>query len=377
MIFFFWITLCILVYTWGGYAFVLFIATLLKTESLNSQENYTPSVTILLTVHNEEELIEQRIQNIFDTNFSLKQLKILVVSDGSTDRTEDKVGSLMIQHTEIELFSHSGGGKSCAQNAAIPFASGELIILTDADTMFQSDTIHNLVRHFADKQVGCVTGRVILRKEDNSISESHGFYWKYELLIRRLESRLGTLHTASGPIMAFRKSLFRPFNAIYGDDCIIPLNILSQGFIVMHDDQAVAFDTFPSSVKGEFNARVRMTLRNLTCTLSNYSLLLPHRHPLIAFSIISHKILRWLTPYFMISLFSINLFIISVHPIYKGLFYFQLGFYGLGVVGFISERNQMRIPIASQIFSFTLANAGFFLGVLKAMFGYQIKKYRN
>ncbi len=217
----------------------------------------------------------------------------------------------------------------------------------------------------------------MIKNEYNSISEGHEFYWKYETLLRRLESKVGTLHTATGSIMAFRKNLFRPFEDKYGDDCVIPLDIISQGYKVVHDDKAIAYDTFPSTIERELKTRIRMTLRNITGTFSKFHLLNPFRFSLIFVSILSHKIFRWLTPYFMIVLFISNYLLLKESFFYKIILYCQLIFYFSGVIGFVAERNSYRIPIASQSFSFLLANIGFFFGVLKALFGQKIVAYRN
>lgn len=366
----------ILLYTWCGYLFLLLILARLRPKELKKKDVY-PYVTVLLTVHNEEHVIERRIKNLLEIDYPENLLEILIASDGSTDKTNDIVDSMGKEVKRIRLFKTEGGGKASTQNKAIPMAKGEIIVLTDAEASFNKDTIKNIVRNFANDKVGCVSGRLMLRNEDNSISESQGFYWKYETLLRRLESQIGTLHTASGQIMAFRKSLFMPFESKYGDDCIIPLDIIAQGYEVIHDDNAIADDIFPSTVKGELKARIRMTLKNITCTLSKYQLLNPFRFPLISISILSHKIFRWLTPYFMIALFISNYFLLKESSFYKFTFYCQLIFYLLGLVGYLAERNNFRMPIASQAFSFLLANIGFFFGVLKALLGKSMTSYKN
>lgn len=372
----YWFMFLILLYTWGGYPFSLLILARLKQKNLKVKSIH-PYVTVLLTVHNEEQLIEKRIKNLLEVDYPENLLEILVASDGSTDKTNDILDSMSSEGNRIRLFKTEGGGKASTQNKAIPMAKGEIIVLTDAEALFNKDSIRNLTKNFADDKVGCVSGRLMLRNEDNSISESQGFYWKYETLLRRLESQIGTLHTASGQIMAFRKSLFMPFESKYGDDCIIPLDIVAQGHEVIHDDNAIAYDIFPSTVEGELKARIRMTLKNITCTLSRYQLLNPFRFSLITVSILSHKIFRWLTPYFMIALFISNYFLLKESSFYKFTFYCQLVFCLLGLVGYLAERNKFRIPIVSQAFSFLLANIGFFLGVLKALLGKRMTSYEN
>jgi cellulose synthase/poly-beta-1,6-N-acetylglucosamine synthase-like glycosyltransferase len=373
---FYWLTLLLLLHTWGGYLIFLMVLSRLKPGKFVKKDIY-PRVTVLLTVHNEERLIKARITNLLDADYPAHLLEILVASDGSTDRTDDIVELLRKEDGRIKLFKTNGGGKSATQNKAIPFAEGEIIVLTDAEAAFERDTITTLVNNFADGAVGCVSGRVILKRKDESIASSQGIYWKYETLLRRLESRCGLLLNASGQIMAFRTNLFRPFECRYGDDCMIPLDMVLQGYKVVHEDRAVAYDTFPSTIKAELKARQRMTLRNITGRMSKYKLLNPCRFPLASFSILSHKLLRWLTPYFMISLLFFNLCLAKGGHFYVFTLCCQIMFYFLGVIGFIAAKHNHRLPIASPAFSFILANIGFFLGILYAVLGQKITAYKN
>lgn len=372
----YWLLLFILFYVWIGYFLLLSILSRLKPYKLIKKDFY-PYVSILLTVHNEEQVIEKRIKNLIEVDYPEHLLEFVVASDGSIDKTNSIVLAMTEKDNRIKLFKTEGGGKSYTQNKCIIHTKGDVIVLTDAKTIFNKYSIKNLTRNFADKNVGCISGRIELLTDNNSVSESQGFYWKYEMILRNLESKIGILHTASGQIMAFRKSLFIPFEDKYGDDSMIPLDIVAQGYKVVHDDDAIAYETFPSTLAGELKARIRMTLRNITGTLSKYCLLNPFRFPLISISILSHKILRWLTPYFMIILFMTNIFLLEIAFFYKIAFYCQVIFYFFGFVGFVGEKKNCRIPVISQIFSFILANVGFFLGVLKAIIGQSIKSYRN
>lgn len=376
MLLLFWLSLLTLIMIWGGYC--LFLIALNRFISLDFlKKEYYPTMTIVLTVHNEEDVIVERLNNLLSLNYPQDLLEVLVASDGSTDKTDALVESISQDEPRVKLLQTAGGGKSLTQNKAIPEARGEIILLTDADTNFDRNIISNLVRNFADPRVGCVSGKLILMNKHGGIAASQGFYWQYETLLRNLESKLGCLHTASGIALAFRKALFRPFENRYGDDCIIPLDILIQGYKVVHEDQAISYDSFPDSAAGELKARIRMTLRNITGTLSRYPLLNPLKFPLISFSIFCHKICRWLTPYFLIILFFSNLVLLPQGYFYRFTFYCQVVFYFLGLIGLVAERQRRSIPLASPIFSFLLANLGFFLGVFKAIVGKMETSYEN
>jgi len=369
-------SLFVLIYTWVGYFLLLNRLVRLRTAKCKQAEDY-PSVTLLLTVYNEESLIEARLNNLLLQEYPSDLLDILVASDGSTDRTNAIIEGYAKKNNRIRLYKGCGEGKSATQNSAIPFAKGEIIVLTDADTVFEKDTIKQIVKPFADKDVGCASGRLVLGQGVGAVAESQGMYWKFEMALRKMESQIGALHTATGGIMAFRKNLFRPFDPKYGDDCIIPLDIIIQGYVVVHADSAVAYDSFPSSLEGELKARTRMTLRNITCTLSKYHLLNPFKYRFVSLAIFSHKLLRWATPFFMIVVLGMNILLINENLIFLFTTIAQLLFYILGVIGLICELCKMRIPVCSQIFSFLLANIGFLLGVLSAIFGEHVTSYKN
>jgi cellulose synthase/poly-beta-1,6-N-acetylglucosamine synthase-like glycosyltransferase len=334
-------------------------------------------VTAVLTVRNEERVVEARLRNLFDTSFPHDRIDVVVASDGSQDATDAIVRRMSDADDRITLLALEGRGKSASQQHAISAARGDVIVLTDAEASFQADTITNLVRPFADAGVGCSTGRVVLMDRDSGIAASQGLYWRYEMWLRSLESATGLMHTASGQVMAFRKSRFRPFEPEYGDDCVIPLDMLRGGLRAVHVDDAVAFDAFPSSAAGELRARARMTLRNVACTVDRLRTRELLRQPMVWLAIVSHKLLRWLTPFFLILLLASNCLLLRAGWEVDLLLAFQGAFYGLGALGYVAHRRGRTVPIASQVFSFLLANLGFLLGVLGAAHGQQITVYRN
>ncbi len=374
-----WFSLVIFVlaYTWAGYLILILIASLFSPSRVLSFKTQ-PFLTVLVTVKNEESVIQNRILNIFNSDYPAHLLEILVASDGSTDRTNDIVEDMRKLDNRIRLLKTSGGGKSQTQNQAIPQASGEIVVLTDAETVFIPNTLPSLTKPFNDPKVGCVSGSLVLQSTNakTGISESQGLYWKFEMLLRKTESKIGLFHTATGCIMAFRANLFRPFEPTYGDDCIIPLDILEQGYRVVHQENAMAYDAFPATIQGELRARIRMTLRNITCTLSKYELLKIWKNPMFFFAITSHKLLRWLTPFFLILAFFLNVFLINENKIYLFTFLLQISFYLLGLAGLLAEKMNFRIPLASSVFGFLLANTGFFFGVLKAITRQKIRNYK-
>lgn len=370
----FWSMFFCLIHTWALYPMILALACPRK-KKVNPYVPFLPPVTVLLTVHNEEKVIQGRLQNLASQNYPEDLIEILVASDGSTDRTDEIVRSWTRRSPLVKLLPLSNRGKSAAQNKAIPQAQGEIVILTDAGTLFDENTITNLVRHFADNNVGCVSGRLFLGGSRSSLSKSQGLYWRFEMLLRRLESASGLLHTASGCVMAVRKSIFRQFENRFGDDCVIPLDVVLQGHTVLHDDETMAYDEFSATAGRAFRDRVRMTLRNVTGTVNRLTKLNPLRQPFAYLAILSHKIMRWLTPYFLLGLLGANLCIVNKGYVYATALLLQITFYATGLLGFWFNKRNLDVPIAGQVFSFLLANTGFFVGILKAVAGQQISKY--
>jgi hypothetical protein len=176
--------------------------------------------------------------------------------------------------------------------------------------------------------------------------------------------------------MAARKALLKPMEPITGEDCIIPLDIVLQGFEFKHCPKALAYDIMDSEAEDEFRARVRMTLRNWRGTLSRRALLNPLRHPGYAFSLFSHKILRWLSPIFII-VGTASLVLLARNAFYVSLLGLALCAFALAFVGWIAHRGGQRMPLASALFSFMLANLGFLVGFVKMFRGDQIVAYRS
>jgi len=367
--------LVILAYCWVGYPVVLLIlGSFINRRFIKA--DITPSVSIILTVYNEENIIMSRISNLMELDYPKDLLEIIVASDGSDDRTNEMVRNYKEDH--IRLFvQDTNKGKSLTQNAAVRLASGEIVIFTDADAVFQPDFVKKVVRNFADTEVGCATGELTyLQEGENITTESLGFFWRYELLLRRLESRVGALFTVSGACMAVRKDLFKDIDPEYGDDCIVPLDTVLSGYNVVVGPDAKALVRNVSSPQAEFHARIRMTLRNWNGTLSRAELINPCRYPLYSFTIISHKFCRWLTPYFLLILCCSNIFILN-NMFFSTLFGLQVIFYTLALLGFFLGDTARKYKLLSWPYAFCLSNFGILLGVWQALAKRGIVRYKN
>lgn len=335
-----------------------------------------PHITVLLTVYNEAELIQERIFNILDCEYPWDRMQLLIASDGSDDGTQEIVRS--ISDSRIELVDMTVRvGKSAAQNAALQHAVGDVVIFTDAGTRFSREFLRQIVKPFSCQDVGAVDGHLLfVSSGTGQIDSSQGYYWRYELMIRSLESRLGMLAVSSGACLAVRRALLRPLPPAIGEDCVVPLDVVVQGYRVVHQNGAVAHDCMESDTSREFKTRVRMTLRNWQGTLLYPALLNPFVRARYSIALWSHKLLRWLSPIPLITVVGSGIYLgvtgSSISVMANAVNLFLLGG---GLVGWWGERTGRRLPVAGNIFAFWLANAGFFVGTFRALIGSRVVAY--
>lgn len=374
------ISLAMLVYIYGGYFLILkllaYSCPALNSSIAQLNENELPLITVLVTVFNEASVIEARVKNILACCYPKEKIEVIVASDGSTDGTDEIVKKWHDKRVRLFRPNHRTG-KTDTQNQAVKIAHGEIIVFTDADTRFDENFLLAIAQPFADARVGGVDGHLLFTNDPGSpISQSQNGYWRQELAIRGYESRLGILAVASGACLAIRRCLFRPMTATVGEDCLIPLDIVDQGFMMVHVNNALAYDRMPSDANNEFRTRIRMTLRNWQGTWMYPNLLNIMKYPGVAFALWSHKILRWLSPFFLIGWILFGLININSSFPTALLGWFALAFVFLAVIGFISIQWHHKIPIFGSVYSFCLANAGFLIGVLKAVLGKRITSYK-
>jgi cellulose synthase/poly-beta-1,6-N-acetylglucosamine synthase-like glycosyltransferase len=374
----FLIAILILAYTWVGYAAVLWVLRRLFWRAVvRDGAAPKPFVSIILPAHNEEERIAAKLQNCLDLEYPPDRLEILVASDGSTDGTEEIVEKFAARDARIRLLRGAGRlGKSGVQNLAAQEAKGEILFFTDAEAFARPNVLALLVSNFADSEVGLVTATLYLGKPSNAIAKGQGLYWRYELFLRQAESDLGTLATSSGAALAVRRELFVPLEPCYGDDCVLPLDVRLQGYRVIQEPRSIVFDTFPHTIDGELGARVRMVARNWSGTLSRPAVLNPLRFPGTAWGLVSHKFLRWLTP-FVLAVLLVASTISCWHGRYVWFWLLQAAFYGFALVGWLRIRSGRQARVLALPFAFCLANVGFLLGMIRVFRAQKVAAYTN
>lgn len=291
----FWILVGIILYAYIGYGLILsLIAYFLNRKHKDSPENnYQPVVTLLVAAYNESHLIEQKVKNGFTQTYPSSKVKQLWITDGSSDGSEK-----MLEYFEGVKVLHSPKrqGKTAAINRAMPYVNTPITILTDANTMLSENAIESMVKQFSDTTVGCVAGekRIEINSKDNAVTSGEGIYWKYESLIKSLESKVNSTLSAAGELYAIRTKLFKPVPSnIILDDFVISTRIAKAGYKVKYCPQAYAVETASASIHEEKKRKVRIAagafqIMSLCPWLFNML-----AHPMLSFQFISHKVLRW------------------------------------------------------------------------------------
>lgn len=371
------ISILALAYTWILYPGLLWVARRLYVRTLHLESRTVETTfSIILPVHNEEKRIASKLQDCLNLEHQRGCLEVIVACDGCTDATEEIARQFAISDQRIRILRvNERSGKSGVQNVALREARGEIALLTDVNTIMPRETLRLIGENFTDPEVGAVTVAVYFGSPDNPVSEGQSLYWRFELFLRSTESDLGILATGSGQALALRRELFRPLPPFYGDDCIIPLDVRLQGYRVIHEERVYVFDAMPNTIEGELRTRARMTTRNWTGTLSRPRIFNPLRYPFTALAIVSHKLLRWLTPFYLMLCFIASSGL-ALHGKATYFWLAQVLFYLFAIIGWRRTEKKLPVGIFGYAFSFCLANVGFLLGMMKVIGKQRIIAYQ-
>jgi cellulose synthase/poly-beta-1,6-N-acetylglucosamine synthase-like glycosyltransferase len=295
-----WGALCVFLYGYFGYPLLLAVLARLRRGRPLALRDIQPRVTMVVTAWNEDQVIAEKIENTLALDYPPDKLDLIVVSDGSTDLTDEIVTSYAQRPTpgaaegtgRVRLLHTAGRqGKSAALNLGVPEATGEIVVLTDANAVFQKDAIARLVRPFGDSRVGAVSGQLHYHQE-TALGEGEGAYWRYEQAVKRSESALRSLLGANGSIYAIRKRLFRPVHPRDVNDFRIPYDVLLQGYWVVLEPEAVSFEHTAGNLWAEYRRKVRIMARAIPMMLALIWPTLARRRLLALWQLLSHKLLR-------------------------------------------------------------------------------------
>ncbi|HID55437.1 TPA: glycosyltransferase family 2 protein [Candidatus Poribacteria bacterium] len=374
----FWASIFFLIYTYFGYPLILFVLSLFKTLPPKKSYDQHPFVSVIISAYNEEKVIGAKLKNLLDQEYPKERLEVIVVSDGSTDKTDAIVRRFADLGVKL-IKLPDRGGKPRALNVGVSHAEGEIILFSDSRQLYARDALKEIVANFGDESVGAVSGELHLVKSSDGLSEeldeameSIGLYWRYEKLLRKLESRIDSSMGATGAIYAIRRDLFHPIpEDTILDDVLIPMRVVLQGYRVIFEPKAKAFDLITPDPKREFARRVRTLAGNFQLFLRFKELYSPFRNRIL-FQMISHKIFRLFIPFALISAFILNALLINSVSLYKITFTVQLFSYLSAFSGRFTSRGSSKFwGILSVPRVFLMLNAAVMVGLYRYMMGKQ------
>jgi cellulose synthase/poly-beta-1,6-N-acetylglucosamine synthase-like glycosyltransferase len=367
---FFWTLLAIPVYVYVGYPLLLLFLRALTARRSTSPGAAAgePTITLVISAFNEEEVIAEKLSNSFQVSYPREKLQILVVSDASDDRTDEIVASFRTQGVEL-LRMGSRSGKTLGLNEAVQAARGDIVVFSDANAMYAPDALRLLARGFDDAAVGAVVGESTYLPAVVESERNEGLYWRYETAIKQLESDVSSVVGGDGAIYAIRRSLYVPMAADALSDFLNPLQIVMAGHRCSYESSARSYERAADNFDKEFRRKVRIVNRAWRATMKAASLLNPLRHGLFAIQLISHKLLRWLVPFFMIGSFALNAVLAPRGGTYLLLFCLQVAFYLLALAGYAMRRRAALPSVFSVPYYFCLANLASLCGIIDAYRG--------
>ncbi|HEV2763387.1 MAG TPA: glycosyltransferase family 2 protein, partial [Pyrinomonadaceae bacterium] len=341
----------------------------LRGRGVARREGFEPTVSVVITAYNEERDLAAKLENTLALDYPKDKLEIIVASDCSSDRTDDIARSFAPRgvrlHRQAERL-----GKTAAQNAAVELARGEVILFSDATTLYRPDVLRAMLPNFADASVGCVAGRLVyVDPGDSSVGSGAKSYWGYETFLKRHESRVSSLIGVSGCLYAVRRAAYVPLYNEACSDFIIATKMVEQGLRAVYEPRAVCTEETNRRADKELRMRVRVITQTLSDLWRHRPMLNPLRAGFYAVELISHKVFRYLVPLFLAAVFAASAALAPRSPFYLLAFAAQVCFYALAVAGLVLERRGVRHRLLALPQYFVLANVASVVAFYKFLSG--------
>jgi cellulose synthase/poly-beta-1,6-N-acetylglucosamine synthase-like glycosyltransferase len=355
-------------YVYIGYPFLIFIFSRLFSHPVR-RAGYTPRVSMIIAAHNEENDIEGKLENALSLDYPHHKLEIIVASDCSTDQTDEIVRSFsdrgVILHRHNERH-----GKTRAQGRAVSVSTGEILVFSDATTMYELDALRQIVRSFSDPTVGCVAGQLVyVDGKSSAVGKGCRSYWGYEKFLKYCESQLGSLIGVSGCLYAVRRSCHARLASDMIDDFAIATEIHQQGLRTVYEPEAIAKEDTNHRSNDEFRMRVRVIEQTMSAINRYREILNPFKHGMFAFQMISHKIMRYTVPVWLLIVFISSWFAQGASDFYLYAFIAQSIGYLAAFIGGIGERAKIKLGPFAIPYYFVLVNVAVVFAYVKFMRG--------
>ena len=364
----FWLSAAALGYTYVGYPMLIAAISALRPKRVR-REKFEPSVTVIITAYNEERALAAKLENTLALDYPRELIEIIVASDCSTDRTDEIARSFaarsVLLHRQVQR-----RGKTAAQNAAVDKARGEIILFSDATSLYHTDVLRKIMPSFADSSVGCVGGRLVyVDPSESRVGRGAKSYWNYESFLKKHESRACSLIGVSGCLYAVRRSAYVPLYDEACSDFIIATKMFEQGLRTIYEPEAVCSEETNQRQDNELKMRVRVIAQTFTDLWRHRSMLNPFRSGLYGVQLISHKVMRYVVPFFLIALLASTGILSTSFVSYRMLFAVQGLGYLCAACSWLLEKVGVRSRVLALPHYFVLANLASVIALFKFLRG--------
>ncbi|MFP4488043.1 MAG: glycosyltransferase family 2 protein [Bacteroidales bacterium] len=383
----FWVLLAIIIYTYAGYTLILlvlkpFIRSRKKDLISPEASANLPYISLIIAAYNEMDVIERKIKNINSLEYPANKINVIWVTDGSDDGSNtylEKNTNHTILHQEERL------GKSKAINNAMKAVNTALVIMTDANTLLNKESLNLMVAEFADSATGCVSGekRIMAVTSGNAVCAGEGIYWKYESFIKNLESDINTTVGSAGELLGLRSNLFRDIPGdIINDDLYISVMVIKQGYRISYCPGAYALEEPSLNIREEKKRKIRIASGGVQIFLRNTDLLNIFKYGFYSFQYFSHKVLRWIiVPAAFFAIPVINTLIVIKNGIgydwYSALLFIQVVFYLIALLGNITKRSDFKLKIIFLPYYLAIMNISNLTGACRYLTGKHDIKWKK
>lgn len=371
----FWVSLVILFYTYIGYGLVISVLAFVKqklSKQVRLTEEYYPEVTLVVPAYNEEDFIQTKLDNSLALIYPESLLKLLFITDGSTDNTF----SIVRANKEVTvLHSTDRRGKSAALNRAMQFVETEIVVFNDANTLLAPDTIKKIVQKFRNPHVGGVSGekQVVVTNDDGTSAHGEGLYWKYESFLKKKDAEVFSVMGAAGELIAFRTELVEHLEEdVILDDFMMTFSIINRGYKVDYAPDVRALETASVNVKEEMKRKIRIAAGGWQAMSRMMYLLQFWNTPLLSFMYISHRVLRWsLSAFLLPVVLMLNIVLVNQGDFFIVLLCAQGAFYAFSAIGYTQRNMPKPVKMYFIPYYFCVMNYAVLAGFLKFIKGEQ------
>ena len=371
----FLLSFSVVFYSYIGYGIVVFLMIKIKLlfkPNIRLNENFQPAVTFVVPCYNEAGVLQQKIENTLSLDYPKSKLNIIFISDGSTDHSLE----ILAKYPAIESYHVARrGGKIAAENRVMRFVETPVVIFSDANTLLNTAAVKNIVRHFSNEKVGCVSGekRILTQSADVASAAGEGMYWKYESFLKKLDYQLNSAVGAAGELVAFRADLFEEMaEDTILDDFMQSMTIAAKGYKTAYEPEAYAVETASLSVKEELKRKIRICAGGWQSIYRLQFSLNFIKSPILYFQYFSHRVLRWtINPFLLIAMFITSIPLAKFNTFYFTLFILQILFYVAALGGYFLEKRRLKVKALFVPYYFFIMNYAVIKGLGRFITGSQ------